>query len=681
MASAFTAVLLTAVPLSRLWADEPHVIARESIAIGGGVGSNNTITNTVYEENPATLAMLAKAFSDRDAHEALQREAEAKSKEWALKWKFTTAAVAEFFKIVGEQNVPDERVPAKLVEIATHFAQTREVLAALAPEDAQTSLLAKQAREAFDAGRLAEADALLARANELETASLDEARNMLRKEQEVVDRRTLRLMDMEVTQGNIALTQVRYGEAAGHFGRAASLSPPIDTENVAALRSRQAQALYSEGSEHASSPALRASIETWRIVLAIETRGRAPDKWAAAQNNLGTALLRLGEREGDTANLEEAVAAYRGVQEELTFRSKAQRAATQSNLGNALAALGGRERGTARLNQAVVAYRAALIDEGELSGFASELERIENAAARAATQNNLGIVLWTLGKRENATARLEQAVATYREALDGLSRERVPIQWASTQNNLGLALWSLGERESGTAHLKDAEAAYRLALEESARDRVPLQWAAVQNNLGLVLWTLGERGGGTVQLDMAVTAFRASLEERTPDKVPLDWGITQHNLGNALRALGDLDPGTERLEEAVAAFHAALTELTRERVSMDWAATESDLGSALRSLGERESGTTKLNEAVAAFRAALEERTRDRAPLDWAYSEHGLANALAELAEREKSAALMTEAIKCMRGAVEVYRQAGVSYWLPLAQNRITVMEAELPGL
>ena len=32
--------------------------------------------------------------------------------------------------------------------------------------------------------------------------------------------------------------------------------------------------------------------------------------WARTQNNLGTALLRLGQRENDTTRLQQAVAAY-----------------------------------------------------------------------------------------------------------------------------------------------------------------------------------------------------------------------------------------------------------------------------------------------------------------------------------------------------------------------------------
>ena len=87
---------------------------------------------------------------------------------------------------------------------------------------------------------------------------------------------------------------------------------------------------------------------------------------------------------------------------------------------------------------------------------------------------NLGIALRALGERESGTARLEEAVAAYRAALEERTRARVPLEWAMTQLNLGNALQTLGERESGTARLEEAVAAYRAALEESTRARVPL---------------------------------------------------------------------------------------------------------------------------------------------------------------------------------------------------------------
>jgi tetratricopeptide (TPR) repeat protein len=94
------------------------------------------------------------------------------------------------------------------------------------------------------------------------------------------------------------------------------------------------------------------------------------------------------------------------------------------------------------------------------------------------------------------------------------TRERVPLQWATTQNNLGTALWTLGARESGTARLEEAVAAYRDALQEWTRERVPLRWASTQNNLGTALRTLGERESGTARLEQAVAAYRDALQER-----------------------------------------------------------------------------------------------------------------------------------------------------------------------
>ena len=77
-----------------------------------------------------------------------------------------------------------------------------------------------------------------------------------------------------------------------------------------------------------------------------------------------------------------------------------------------------------------------------------------------------GTALWRLGEREGGTARLEEAVSAYREALKEQTRERVPLDWAMTQNNLGNALLELGNRESETGRLEEALSAYREALKK-----------------------------------------------------------------------------------------------------------------------------------------------------------------------------------------------------------------------
>ena len=55
--------------------------------------------------------------------------------------------------------------------------------------------------------------------------------------------------------------------------------------------------------------------------------------------------------------------------------------------------------------------------------------------------------LTTLGEQSGQNKPLEEAVASYQEALKERTRERVPLDWAVTQNNLGAALASLGSGE------------------------------------------------------------------------------------------------------------------------------------------------------------------------------------------------------------------------------------------
>ena len=49
-------------------------------------------------------------------------------------------------------------------------------------------------------------------------------------------------------------------------------------------------------------------------------------------------------------------------------------------------------------------------------------------------------------------------MAAYRAALDVYTREDLPFRWAKTEQNLGLALTALARREQGTTRLGQAAA-------------------------------------------------------------------------------------------------------------------------------------------------------------------------------------------------------------------------------
>jgi tetratricopeptide (TPR) repeat protein len=514
-------------------------IAQQEVTAPGGVAVGGDIKNS-----PITIGIPAQS---------LPGIIEAATKDWRAltdqqKQKIDALqnnlgvneeALKAFFATLGENEVPVGRLGEKLLEIAGHY---KEALAQAAPapnDGPEITTVKSAAKDALVTGRLDRADELLERLEKLQDAAIASAQ--------------LERASTSAHRGQLAMSRLRYRDAAQFFADAAKHVPEERNDVRLGYLDQEAGALYRRGDERGDNAALTAAIERYRILLTLRPRERVPLEWARTQVDLGNALATLGGRESGMARLKEAVAAYRAALEEYSRdRVPLEWATTQMDLGNALFTLGGRESGSARLKEAVAAYRAAL----------EETTRDRVPLKWAMTQNNLGNALETLGEHERGTARLKEAVAAYRAALEERTRDRVPLDWAMTQMNLGAALETLGEREDGTARLEDAVAAYRAALEECPRDRVPLNWAMTQMNLGNALATLGEREGGTARLEEAVAAYRAALEERTRDRVPLDWAMTQNNLGNTLRVLGERESGTARqeaLEAAVAAWEACLT--------------------------------------------------------------------------------------------------------------------------
>jgi tetratricopeptide (TPR) repeat protein len=529
-------------------ADDASAAAPCSFAAGRDV-SNNTVTCN-FGLTPEQLKQVTKAAVEGATEPLLDRIATI-----SQKLGVTEDAAKTLLKIIGEDpGVPEDKLAEALSKVAADYKRLQAQAAALNPENPTARGLVAQAKSEIDAGRLSRAHELLHEATQAQVAAAQEAEKFLQQAQAAKDAQLLGAASSTATEGDVALTERQYTQAAELYRQAAGLVPDGHADVRRHYLGQEANALYQQGDERGDNAAAQQAIERYQALLKAEGRAADPLGWAVAQNSLGIALERLGERESGTAHLDEAVAAYRAALQEWT-------------------------RDRAPFDWARV-------------------------------QNNLGFALGRLGSRESGTAHLDEAVTAFRAALEEQTRDRVPLNWATVQMNLGNALSRIGERESGTAHLEEAIAAYRAALEENTRDRVPLSWAWTQNDLGIALKRLGEREGGTAHLDEAVAAYRAALQELKRDRVPLDWARTQNNLGGALRALGDRESGTAHLEEAVAAYRAALEENTRDRVPLSWAMAQNNLGIVLERLGERESGTAHLDEAVAAYRAALQEWTR-----------------------------------------------------------------------
>jgi serine/threonine-protein kinase len=233
---------------------------------------------------------------------------------------------------------------------------------------------------------------------------------------------------------------------------------------------------------------------------------------------------------------------------------------------------------------------------------------------RPSPHNNLGMVLWSQGRHDEAIAefraavrlgphdpkphtnlglvlsqhgRLEEAVAEIRAAL------RLQPDFAEAHGNLGDALRRQGRRE-------EAIAEYRAAL------RLRPDSFEAHEGLGKALHELGK-------LDPAIAEYREAIRLRP------DHHEAHHNLGRALYHQGEMIEAIAELREAI-------------RFDPDEALAHIDLGNALGSRG-------RLAEAIAEFREAIRHD-----PLG-ADAHYNLGNALRDQGRPDEAIAAFREAI------------------------------------
>jgi tetratricopeptide (TPR) repeat protein len=248
--------------------------------------AGETITGSVAADLPAIIAAATSGLQQlndqqRETIRLLERQLGANE-----------AQLGAFFQIIGEAQVPPEQQPARLVEIAAQVRQLRARVASEPGDAPEVAQLKDAARAALDAGRLEEADDLLA---QVETA-----------QDAVLDRQQIERAAVAAQRGAIALSRLRYREAAEHFATAARRLPPGQEEQELVYLDQESDALYRQGNEFGDNAVLVEVIARRRALLYRRPRERVPLQWAMTQNNLGNALSTLGERTGAVIKLKEA---------------------------------------------------------------------------------------------------------------------------------------------------------------------------------------------------------------------------------------------------------------------------------------------------------------------------------------------------------------------------------------
>src|SRR6266481_5139064 len=247
-----------------------------SIAIGGSV-TGSTVIIGIPQEKVDELVRDAKRPLEELTTQ--QRENIVLLKE---KLDLNLGQVRAALGILGENDIPPERLAAKLVEIAERFKDLQATASAQPGDDPKIAALKADAQKAVDAGELTKADALLA---DVET-----------EQRRALDRLAVDAAETSARRGESALTRLRYAEAASHFANAAGVFPPnsaYEDKRISYL-TNETNALYQQGDELGDNSALLSAIERRRRLAELITSKRSPLEWPKVQNSLGLALFILG---------------------------------------------------------------------------------------------------------------------------------------------------------------------------------------------------------------------------------------------------------------------------------------------------------------------------------------------------------------------------------------------------
>jgi len=183
---------------------------------------------------------------------------------------------------------------------------------------------------------------------------------------------------------------------------------------------------------------------------------------------------------------------------------------------------------------------------------------------------------------EEGTASLEQARATFEQAIPTLIGFGKPEELAEAEMNLGLVLQNLAG--VGRARITDAISAYQRALRTFTKTKYLREFVILQNNLATAFLSMPMTDArGKMREALAVQAFEEGLKAVTLIDHPTEYAMLQNNLGNALQYVSSSHTLENNLR-ALDAYDEALKVRTRETTPLEYANTISNKANCLWNL-------------------------------------------------------------------------------------------------
>jgi tetratricopeptide (TPR) repeat protein len=225
------------------------------------------------------------------------------------------------------------------------------------------------------------------------------------------------------------------------------------------------------------------------------------------------------------------------------------------------------------------ALAAAEAFESPLRGL-SAARRVKGGASRLllADQRAARVeLLLACAARLKDRALTEVALNEAKEAEAGLDPDFEPLAWSRLESLRGTALVQLGELDGEINNIADGVEALAGALEVVTADHSPMDWARGQAALGAGLQAMGEATTSERCFERAVTCYdRASHILKTQPALALR-AVVANNRALSLARCAELTADLAVLDAAEMAFKAELAATPGARDPAAWAVTQMNL--------------------------------------------------------------------------------------------------------
>jgi tetratricopeptide (TPR) repeat protein len=205
-----------------------------------------------------------------------------------------------------------------------------------------------------------------------------------------------------------------------------------------------------------------------------------------------------------------------------------------------------------------------------------------------------GILASNLGRREDALAATQKAVATYRELVETRPDEFLS-DLAGSLHNLGADLSDLGRPEDALVVTQEAVAITR-DLAAARSDASLPDLATSLNNLGIRLSDLGRSEDALAATQEAVSSYH-KLAETRPDAFLPDLAMSLNSLGIRLSDLGRSEDALAATQEAISIRHE-LVKTRPDAFLPDLAISVSNLGRSLKATNDQQAAYKACYEAI-----------------------------------------------------------------------------------